>query len=73
MGSPTRSCAVIGLGKAINIPVIAEDVETEGKRMFLKSEGCAEIQGYVIGYPRPIEDYAGLTSGLDVGEHAIVS
>ena len=65
--------AVIGLGKALNIPVIAEGVETEGERMFLKSEGCAEIQGYVIGYPRPIEDYAGLTSGLDVGERAMVS
>ena len=43
--------AVIGLGKALNVPVIAEGVETEGERMFLKREGCAEIQGYVIGYP----------------------
>ena len=65
--------AVIGLGKALNIPVIAEGVETEGERMFLMREGCAEIQGYLIGYPRPIESYAGLTSGLDVGERAMVS
>ncbi len=65
--------AVIGLGKALNVPVIAEGVETEGERMFLKREGCAEIQGYVIGYPGPIENYAELTSDLDAGERAMVS
>ena len=65
--------AVIGLGKALNVPVIAEGVETEGERIFLKREGCAEIQGYVIGYPGPIENYAELTSDLDAGEHAMVS
>jgi predicted signal transduction protein with EAL and GGDEF domain len=64
--------AVIGLGKALNIPVIAEGVETEGERLFLMREGCAEIQGYVIGHPRPIEDYAGLTSGLKAAKRARV-
>jgi diguanylate cyclase (GGDEF)-like protein len=62
--------AVIGLGKALGIPVIAEGVETEGERLFLLREGCAEIQGYVIGYPHPIENYAGLTMGLRPGERA---
>jgi len=33
--------------------VIAEGVETEGERLFLMREGCAEIQGFVVGYPRP--------------------
>ena len=65
--------AVIGLGKALNVPVIAEGVETEGERMFLKREGCAEIQGYVIGFPCPIENYVELTSDLDAGERAMVS
>jgi len=65
--------AVIGLGKALNVPVIAEGVESEGERAFLKREGCAEIQGYVIGYPGPIESYAELTSDRDAGEHAMVS
>lgn len=63
--------AVIGLGKALNIPVIAEGVETEGERVFLLREGCAEIQGYVIGYPRPIESYADLTSGPGPIERAM--
>ncbi len=55
--------AVMGLGKALNIPVIAEGVETEGERLLLMREGCPEIQGYLIGYPRPIESYKDLTSG----------
>lgn len=48
---------------ALNIPVIAEGVETEAERLFLMREGCNEIQGYLVGHPRPIENYADLTSG----------
>jgi len=40
--------------------------------LFLMREGCAEIQGYVVGHPRPIEDYAGLTSGLKAAKRARV-
>jgi hypothetical protein len=29
------------------------------------------MQGYVIGHPRPIENYAELTTGLGPGERAI--
>ncbi len=63
--------AVIGLGKALNVPVIAEGVETEGERLLLMREGCTEIQGYLIGYPRPIESYADVTSGTP-SERAMV-
>ena len=56
--------SVIGLGSTLHMPVIAEGVETEEQRMFLKREGCMEIQGYLIGYPRPIADYAELTVGV---------
>jgi EAL domain-containing protein (putative c-di-GMP-specific phosphodiesterase class I) len=62
--------AVLGLGKALNLPVIAEGVETEGERAFLRREGCMEIQGYLIGYPRPIENYVEWTSGLALSERA---
>ncbi len=55
--------SIIGLGKALEIPVIAEGVETEGERAFLKREGCDEIQGFLIGRPAPIANYADLTSG----------
>jgi EAL domain-containing protein (putative c-di-GMP-specific phosphodiesterase class I) len=55
--------SIIGLGKALGIPVIAEGVETEREREFLRSEGCDEIQGFLIGRPAPIATYAGLTHG----------
>jgi len=55
--------AVIGLGRALNIPVIAGGVETEGERSFLMLEGCEELQGYLIGRPAPIAIYAMLING----------
>jgi diguanylate cyclase (GGDEF)-like protein len=60
--------AVIGLSKAIHMPVIAEGVETESERRFLMHEGCPEIQGYLIGRPRPIANYVDLTSGVAVNQ-----
>ena len=55
--------SIIGLGKALGMPVIAEGVETEGERAFLMREGCREIQGYLIGRPEPIATYAEFTHG----------
>ena len=52
--------AVIGLGRGLNLPVVAEGVETQAQLAFLSSEACAEIQGYLLGRPLPIEHYAGL-------------
>jgi EAL domain-containing protein (putative c-di-GMP-specific phosphodiesterase class I) len=52
--------AVIGLGRGLDLPVMAEGVETREQREFLSSESCDEMQGYLIGRPRPIEDYADL-------------
>jgi len=50
--------AVIGLGHGLNLPVVAEGVETEEQRAFLTREACDQVQGYLLGRPRPIEDYA---------------
>jgi len=58
--------SIIGLGNALDIPVIAEGVETEGERAFLRREGCREIQGFLIGRPDHIERYLELTSGSKV-------
>jgi EAL domain-containing protein (putative c-di-GMP-specific phosphodiesterase class I) len=55
--------AVISLGRALKIPVIAEGVETEGVRAFLMLEGCEELQGYLIGRPAPVAAYADLING----------
>jgi diguanylate cyclase (GGDEF)-like protein/PAS domain S-box-containing protein len=52
--------AVIGLGHGLNLPVVAEGVETEGQLAFLSKEGCNEIQGFLIGRPKSIRDYGEL-------------
>jgi diguanylate cyclase (GGDEF)-like protein/PAS domain S-box-containing protein len=50
--------AVIGLARGLTLPVAAEGVETEGQLAFLAHEGCDEVQGYLLGHPLPILDYA---------------
>ncbi len=52
--------AVVGLGLSLGVPTLAEGVETEAQRAFLVREGCDELQGYLTGRPRPIDDYAEL-------------
>ncbi len=53
--------AVIALGRGLDLPVIAEGVETQEQLNFLSKENCSEIQGYFIGRPKPIGEYAALT------------
>jgi EAL domain-containing protein (putative c-di-GMP-specific phosphodiesterase class I) len=48
--------AVIQLGHALDLRVIAEGVETEGQLHFMRENGCDEIQGYV--YSRPLDPEA---------------
>jgi diguanylate cyclase (GGDEF)-like protein/PAS domain S-box-containing protein len=50
--------AVIALGHGLNLPVVAEGVETDEQLRFLAAEGCSEFQGYLVGRPKPIEEYA---------------
>ena len=45
--------AVIDLGKALGLRVIAEGVESEGQLRFMRRNGCHEIQGYI--YARPLD------------------
>jgi EAL domain-containing protein (putative c-di-GMP-specific phosphodiesterase class I) len=56
--SATIIRAVIALSRGLNMPVVAEGVETEAQRDFLAAEGCDAVQGYLVGRPLPIEDYA---------------
>ena len=52
--------AIITLGHSLEVPVLAEGVETQAQRLFLVQEGCDEVQGYLTGRPLPIADYATL-------------
>jgi diguanylate cyclase (GGDEF)-like protein len=45
--------AVIGLGFALNVPVLAEGVETLAHLAFATAAGCKEIQGFHLCRPVP--------------------
>ncbi len=50
--------AMIGLGRGLSLPIVAEGVETRDQLAFLTSENCNEVQGYLIGRPAPIDAFA---------------
>jgi len=52
--------AVISLGHALHLKVIAEGVETERQVGFLRRHGCDEVQGFFYGEPQAPEVYAKL-------------
>ncbi len=48
--------AVVALGRSLDVPVLAEGVETLGQLSILEAEGCQEAQGFYFGRPsREIE------------------
>ncbi len=48
--------AVLALGKSLEVPVLAEGVETGDQLAVLAAEGCDEAQGYFLGRPAPISE-----------------
>jgi EAL domain-containing protein (putative c-di-GMP-specific phosphodiesterase class I) len=45
--------AVLSLGKSLQVPVLAEGVETQAHLDFLRQEQCDEVQGFLMGHPVP--------------------
>ena len=46
--------AVLALGKSLDIPVLAEGIESDAQFATLLREGCDEAQGYLLGRPGPM-------------------
>jgi len=55
--------AVLGLGRGLGLPVLAEGVETKAEFQFLQDEFCDEVQGYLFGRPATIDSFRDLTHG----------
>ncbi|MBV9955558.1 MAG: GGDEF domain-containing protein [Pseudolabrys sp.] len=45
--------AMVGLGRALGVSVLAEGVETEEQRVLLRLAGCDEMQGFLFARPMP--------------------
>ncbi|MGC6400697.1 EAL domain-containing protein [Sphingomonas sp. FW199] len=46
--------AIVGLGRSLNLPVVAEGVETEAQRRMVMEEGCPQAQGFLYGEPTSV-------------------
>jgi EAL domain-containing protein (putative c-di-GMP-specific phosphodiesterase class I) len=60
--------AVIDLGHGLEMSIVAEGVETQEQLSFLSEEGCDAVQGYFLGKPLPIGQYAALVGRGAVSE-----
>jgi diguanylate cyclase (GGDEF)-like protein len=45
--------AIIAMGHALGLKVVAEGVETEAHQALLRKQGCDEMQGYLFSRPMP--------------------
>ena len=52
--------AIISMGKALGMTVIAEGVETVEQEAFLRNHACDEMQGYLFSKPLPPQQLAEL-------------
>jgi diguanylate cyclase (GGDEF)-like protein len=54
--------AVLGLGRGLGMPVLAEGIETPDELEFLMGESCSAGQGFYLGMPSPMESFRHLIS-----------
>ncbi len=50
--------AIIGLGRSLDLKIIAEGVETSEQMSLLLKYGCDQVQGYFISRPLPAQEFA---------------
>jgi EAL domain-containing protein (putative c-di-GMP-specific phosphodiesterase class I) len=55
--------AMIAMGHALGLKVVAEGVETEGQQALLRKQGCDEMQGYLFSRPVPGDRFQAYLEG----------
>ncbi|GLO16577.1 bifunctional diguanylate cyclase/phosphodiesterase [Pseudomonas putida] len=56
--------AIVALGQALGLRIVAEGVETDKQQDFLTRLGCDSLQGYLLGQPVPAEQFMGKLQAL---------
>jgi diguanylate cyclase (GGDEF)-like protein len=56
--------AIVALGQALGLRIVAEGVETNRQQDFLTRLGCDSLQGYLLGQPVPAEQFMGKLQAL---------
>ena len=51
--------AIVALGQALNLRIVAEGVETPSQQNFLTGLGCDSLQGFLLGRPLPADEFMG--------------
>lgn len=54
------AAAIIAMGHALKLRVLAEGVETHAELSFLREQGCHSFQGFLFSKPLPVEDMTNL-------------
>ena len=49
--------AIVALGQALDLRIVAEGVETDAQQNFLTRLGCDSLQGYLLGHPLPADSF----------------
>ncbi len=62
--------AIIALGHALDLRVVAEGVDDQAQIRFLEAIGCDEIQGFLVGRPMTAEELNDLLTGQDAASDA---
>jgi diguanylate cyclase (GGDEF)-like protein len=58
--------AVAGLGSTLGIATTAEGVETMEQLDVVRTEGCTQVQGFLLGKPTPASQVPALLARLDI-------
>ncbi|MCA8966741.1 MAG: EAL domain-containing protein, partial [Planctomycetes bacterium] len=47
---------IVSMARGLGLKTVAEGVETEAQRDFLREQGCDELQGYLFSPPQPADE-----------------
>jgi diguanylate cyclase (GGDEF)-like protein/PAS domain S-box-containing protein len=61
--------AILGVGRALSLAVVAEGIEAQSQMTTLEEMGCEMAQGFLVGKPSPAEVAESLLSGNQLPVH----